>query len=176
MTSAKKSDPKLWEKVKEEVTESGKGGKPGQWSARKAQMAVQEYKHEGGGFEGKKTEDNSLVQWEKEDWGTKSGKKSLETGERYLPKKAREKLSDEEYKRSTAKKRADTRKGRQFSKQPKDVAEKASSARKTGKAAASRSRAGEVTKAQLMDEARRKGVPGRSRMSKGELERAVAKA
>jgi hypothetical protein len=176
MTSAKKTDPKLWEKVKEEITESDKGGRPGQWSARKAQMAVQEYKHEGGGFEGKKSDDNSLVQWEKEDWGTKSGKKSLETGERYLPKKAREKLSDEEYKRSTAKKRADTKKGRQFSKQPKDVAAKASSSAKTGKAAAARSRAGEATKAQLMDEARRKNVPGRSRMSKSELQRAVAKA
>ncbi len=176
MTSAKKTDPKLWEKVKEEITDSDKGGRPGQWSARKAQMAVQEYKHEGGGYAGEKSDDNSLVQWEKEDWGTRSGKKSLETGERYLPKKAREKLSDEDYKRTTAKKRADTRKGRQFSKQPKDVAEKASSARKTGKAAASRSRAGEATKAQLMDEARRKNVPGRSKMSKVELERAIAKA
>ncbi len=56
--TAKKTDPKLWEKVKEEVTEGDKGGKPGQWSARKAQMAVQEYKHEGGGYEGKKSEDN----------------------------------------------------------------------------------------------------------------------
>jgi hypothetical protein len=41
--TAKKSDPKLWEKVKKDVTRSSKGGKPGQWSARKAQMAVQEY-------------------------------------------------------------------------------------------------------------------------------------
>ena len=41
--SAEKTDPKLWEKVKAEVTKDGKGGKPGQWSARKAQMAVAEY-------------------------------------------------------------------------------------------------------------------------------------
>ena len=166
--TAKKTDPKLWEEVKDEITRSNKGGDPGEWSARKAQMAVQEYKKRGGGYEGKKTADNHLQHWQEEDWGTKSGKPSGETGERYLPKEAREKLTDEEYKRTTAKKRADTRKGKQFSAQPKDVAEKTASARKTGKG-----NGGEVTKAQLMDEARRKGVEGRSKMSKAELEKAV---
>ncbi len=38
---SKKNDPKLWEKVKEDVTAGERGGRPGQWSARKAQMAVQ---------------------------------------------------------------------------------------------------------------------------------------
>lgn len=70
----------------------------------------------------------SLDKWTKEDWGTKSGKNSTQgkkaTGERYLPRKAREALSDKEYARSTAKKRAAIRKGKQHSKQPKDVAEK----------------------------------------------------
>ena len=46
------------------------------------------------------------------------------TGERYLPKKARESLTDDEYNRSTARKRAAIRKGKQFSKQPEDVAKK----------------------------------------------------
>ena len=73
---------------------------------------------------------NSLDNWTKEDWGTKSGKNSTQgknaTGERYLPKKAREALTDKEYARSTAKKRAAVRKGQQFSKQPKDVAKKTS--------------------------------------------------
>ena len=73
---------------------------------------------------------NSLDSWTKEDWGTKSGKNSTQgkkaSGERYLPKKAREALTDEEYNRSTAKKRAAARKGQQFSKQPKDVANKTS--------------------------------------------------
>ena len=49
---------------------------------------------------------NSLDNWTKEDWGTKSGKNSTQgkkaTGERYLPEKAREALTDEEYNRSTA--------------------------------------------------------------------------
>lgn len=67
----------------------------------------------------------SLDSWTKEDWGTKSGKNSTQgkeaTGERYLPRKAREALSDSEYKRTSAKKRAAAR---QHSKQPEDVAKK----------------------------------------------------
>ena len=70
----------------------------------------------------------SLSNWTKEEWGTKSGKNSTQgpkaTGERYLPKKARAALSDEEYSRSSAKKRASIRKGEQHSRQPDDVAKK----------------------------------------------------
>ena len=70
----------------------------------------------------------SLDKWTSEEWGTKSGKNSTQgkkaTGERYLPKKARESLSDEEYNRSTARKRAATRKGQQHSRQPDDIAKK----------------------------------------------------
>ena len=167
---AEKRDPKLWEKVKTKVTRADKGGRPGQWSARKAQLATQEYKHEGGGYKGRKSSDNHLQQWTEEEWGTKSGKKSLETGERYLPKKARKHLSPEEYRETTAKKRADTRRGKQFSAQPKDVARKTASDRKTGHAGASRG----PTKAELMKQARAKQVPGRSKMSKAELQKAVA--
>ena len=76
----------------------------------------------------KSASQQSLDKWTKEDWGTKSGKNSTQgknaTGERYLPRKAREALSDKEYARSTAKKRAAMRKGKQHSKQPKGVAEK----------------------------------------------------
>ena len=70
----------------------------------------------------------SLSNWTKEEWGTKSGKNSTQgkkaTGERYLPKKAREALTDEEYNRSSAKKRASMRKGQQHSKQPDEIAKK----------------------------------------------------
>ena len=161
--TAKKTDPELWEKVKEEVTEGDKGGKPGQWSARKAQLAVHEYKEEGGGYEGKKSADNHLAQWTREDWGTKSGKESGKTGERYLPKKAREKLSDEEYKRTSDKKRADTKKGKQHSSQPNDVAEK------TGKA-----RLEEMTVKELKKRAAAQEVNGRSGMRKAELVEALS--
>ncbi len=182
--TAKKTDPKFWDKVKTRVTKSEKGGKPGQWSARKAQIATAEYKKEGGGYAGKKAADNHLQQWTDEEWGTKSGKESGKTGERYLPKKARESLTDEEYAASTAKKRADTRKGKQFSKQPKAAAEKAAAAREDGKSAKASGRGGskgsgkgggktETTKAELMRKARAQNVPGRSRMSKAQLEHAV---
>ena len=130
---AKRTDEKLWEKVKARVTKGSKGGDAGEWSARKAQLAVSEYKKAGGGYEGGKSADNSLTQWTKEDWGTKSGKKSGETHERYLPRKAREELSDGEYARTTAAKRRDTAKGKQFSSQPEDVARKTAKARDTGK-------------------------------------------
>ena len=162
--TAKKSDPALWDKVKEEVTAGDKGGKPGQWSARKAQMAVQEYKHEGGGYEGRKSEDNHLVQWEEEDWGTKSGKPSGETGERYLPKEARESLTPADYKRTTQKKRRDSRKGLQHSAQPKDVAEKTAEARHHD---------AHESKAELYRRAKAKDIPGRSKMTRDELKAAL---
>ena len=66
----------------------------------------------------------SLLSWGKEDWGTKSGKASGKTGERYLPKAARESLSDSEYASTTAKKRKDTAAGKQHSTQPKKIADK----------------------------------------------------
>jgi len=66
----------------------------------------------------------SLRSWTKQDWGTKSGKPSGETGERYLPKAAREALSPAEYAATTKAKREGTRRGRQFVKQPKAIAKK----------------------------------------------------
>ena len=70
----------------------------------------------------------SLKKWTDAKWGTKSGKPSTQgpkaTGERYLPKKAREALSPSEYAATTAKKRKDTKAGKQFSKQPPKIAKK----------------------------------------------------
>ena len=74
---------------------------------------------------------SSLKDWTKQKWRTKSGKKSSETGERYLPEKAIKALSPQEYAASTRKKRADTKKGKQFSKQPKRIAKKTRQYRKT---------------------------------------------
>ena len=71
-----------------------------------------------------KKSQKSLRAWTKQDWGTKSGKPSAETGERYLPKKAREALSSQEYAATTKAKREGTKRGRQFVKQPKKIAEK----------------------------------------------------
>ena len=123
--------PELRERIKNRVMAGTKGGKAGQWSARKAQIVAQEYKKAGGGYTGAKTsKQKSLSKWTKEEWGTKSGKPSTQgkkaTGERYLPKKARESLSAAEYAKTSAKKREDLRKGKQFSKQPKSIAKKTS--------------------------------------------------
>tara|TARA_R100000329_G_C7557015_1_gene196949 strand:+ start:368 stop:613 length:246 start_codon:yes stop_codon:yes gene_type:complete len=77
-----------------------------------------------------KKSQRSLKAWTKQKWRTKSGKKSSETGERYLPEKAIKALSSSEYAATTRKKRADTKKGKQHSKQPKKIAKKTRSYRK----------------------------------------------
>ena len=81
-----------------------------------------------------KKSQKSLKNWTKQKWRTKSGKPSTQgkkaTGERYLPEKAIKSLSDKEYAATTRKKRADTKKGKQHSKQPKTVAKKTSRHRK----------------------------------------------
>ena len=66
----------------------------------------------------------SLVDWGKQKWRTKSGKKSSVTGERYLPENAIRALTPAEYAATTKKKREDTKKGKQHSSQPKKVAKK----------------------------------------------------
>ena len=71
-----------------------------------------------------KASQKSLKDWTKEKWGTKSGKPSAKTGERYLPKKARDSLSSAEYAATTAAKRKGTAAGKQFVKQPKEIAKK----------------------------------------------------
>ena len=124
-----RSDEPKWKRIVASVKAGTKGGKAGQWSARKAQLATQRYKKSGGSYSGPKTESQkSLSKWTKEKWGTKSGKNSTQgkkaTGERYLPKKAREALSKKEYAKTSAKKRKDTKAGKQFSKQPKKIAKK----------------------------------------------------
>ena len=78
-----------------------------------------------------KKSQRSLVNWTKRKWRTKSGKKSSETGERYLPSAAIESLTPAEYAATSRKKRADTKKGKQHSKQPKKIAKKTRKYRRT---------------------------------------------
>ncbi len=66
----------------------------------------------------------SLKNWGKQNWRTKSGKPSSKTGERYLPEKAIKALSSSEYARTSAVKRKGTTAGKQFVKQPKSIANK----------------------------------------------------
>jgi hypothetical protein len=71
-----------------------------------------------------KAPQKSLKDWSSQNWRTKSGKPSSETGERYLPEKAIKALTPAEYAATTRAKREATSKGKQFAKQPKKVAAK----------------------------------------------------
>ena len=69
---SKYTKPGLRENIKDRVMAGSKGGKPGQWSARKAQLVAQEYEKEGGGYKGGKgKKQKSLEKWGKEKWMTK---------------------------------------------------------------------------------------------------------
>jgi hypothetical protein len=120
MSVAVKSNPSLWERAKSQA----KAKMGGKHSARAMQLAVSIYKKAGGKYKGAKSSSNKLSKWTKEKWGTKSGKPSGQTGERYLPKKAIKSLSSKEYAATTAAKRKGTKQGKQFVKQPKNIAEK----------------------------------------------------
>tara|TARA_R110000764_G_scaffold60242_2_gene129541 strand:+ start:716 stop:961 length:246 start_codon:yes stop_codon:yes gene_type:complete len=77
-----------------------------------------------------KKSQKSLKSWTKQKWRTKSGKPSSKTGERYLPEKAIKSLSSKEYAATTKAKRAGTKAGKQFVKQPKTIAKKTRKYRK----------------------------------------------
>jgi hypothetical protein len=68
----KYTKPGLRENIKDRVMAGSKGGKPGQWSARKAQLVALQYEKAGGGYKGGKgKEQKNLSKWTKEKWGTK---------------------------------------------------------------------------------------------------------
>jgi hypothetical protein len=71
-----------------------------------------------------KSPQQSLKNWTKQKWRTKSGQPSAKTGERYLPEAAIKSLSPQEYAATTRAKRAGTRAGKQFVKQPKKIQKK----------------------------------------------------
>ncbi|PWY75002.1 hypothetical protein BO70DRAFT_412052 [Aspergillus heteromorphus CBS 117.55] len=116
------TDPELRKEVKEEIHASDKGGKPGQWSARKAQLTAQTYKSRGGDYTTSKDEQKSpqenLSKWSEEDWQTKEGTGAAlqkdGTRKRYLPRKAWEGMSEGEKERTERKKVRGGREGRQF--------------------------------------------------------------
>jgi hypothetical protein len=71
-----------------------------------------------------KNPQQSLKDWGKQKWRTKSGKPSSQTGERYLPEAAIKSLSSAEYAATTKAKRKGTASGKQFVKQPAAIAKK----------------------------------------------------
>ena len=70
--SGKYTKPGMRERIKDRIMAGSKGGKPGQWSARKAQLLAQEYEKSGGDYRGGKGKSQkSLEKWGKEKWMTK---------------------------------------------------------------------------------------------------------
>ena len=69
---SKYTKPGLRERIKDRIMAGSKGGKPGQWSARKAQMVAAAYKKAGGGYKGGKgKKQKDLKRWCKEKWMTR---------------------------------------------------------------------------------------------------------
>lgn len=123
MSSAKKSNPAKWKRIVAAVKAGTKGGRAGQWSARKAQIATARYKKSGGGYKGAKKKSNSLSKWSKQKWRTSDGKPS-KGKKRYLPDAAWKALSSAEKKATNRAKAKGNKKGKQFVKQPKRIAKK----------------------------------------------------
>ena len=116
MSTATKRDPKKWAAAKARAR-AKMGGKH---SARAMQLAVKYYKDAGGSYSGPKKSNNKLRKWGRQKWQY-AGKKGES---RYLPKKAIAALSPSERAATNWKKKADTRAGKQFSKQPKSISNK----------------------------------------------------
>ena len=132
------TDPALRDRLKAEVTAGDKGGRPGQWSARKAQLLAHEYEKAGGGYKGGPTETQEhLNKWTKEKWITSDGKPAERDGvmTRYLPQEAWDKLTPEEKKATEAKKQKGSREGHQFVPNTKEAKEAAKEARDGGEEA-----------------------------------------
>lgn len=106
----KYTDPELREKIKSQIQDSSKGGRKGQWSARKSQLLVQEYERQGGGYtsDERDEEQRSLERWGEQDWQTRGGDADArgEDGtRRYLPDVAWKLLTPKEREQADAAKK-----------------------------------------------------------------------
>jgi len=127
MSAAVKSNPQLWQDVVLEVKNSSLAGTAGTWNARKAQHAVRIYKERGGGYRGKRSDQNSLAIWTKEEWGYIDEKK----GNRYLPAKVRKSLTAEEAATENRRKKRATAAGQSRAKYSDSVVRKVRRSRKS---------------------------------------------
>jgi hypothetical protein len=165
----KYTKPELRRKLKERIRASDKGGRPGQWSARKSQLLVQAYEKHGGGYRGAENREarKSLEDWQSGEWQTSGGSAEADRGatmKRYLPAEAWARLSPAERAQAERAKRRAEKEGRQRAKWPPAVRRVM---RQLGRESAS--------KAELYERAKELGVEGRSQMSRAELERAIAR-
>jgi len=173
----KYTKPDLRREIKDELMASDKGGREGQWSARKAQLLVQEYERRGGGYKGDKDSDaKSLEQWTEQQWQTADGSAYADDGERmkrYLPKRAWDLLSDEEKEQAKQKKHQGDSEGKQFVENT--IAAKAARAYVDHGDASelSESQFLRLQKDELSEIAGQIELDGRSKMNKEELAKAI---
>jgi len=138
----KYTKPALRERLKSAIMRGSKGGKKGEWSARKAQMLTQAYNRAGGGYRGgKSAAQKSLKKWTGEKWRTSDKKPAIrktKSGKtitkRYLPDKAWSKLTPAQKKATDKKKVAGSKKGKQVVKNTKAASKASRTVRKRGKA------------------------------------------
>jgi hypothetical protein len=107
------TDPELRARLKEEIKAGDRGGRPGQWSARKSQLLVSEYEGQGGGYrhEGERTDSQRhLEQWTGQDWHAADGDAGARVDDgstrRYLPDAAWQLLTAEEQRATDRTKRS----------------------------------------------------------------------
>ena len=115
MASAKKTKPALWKRIVASVKRGSKGGRSGQWSARKAQLATARYKKAGGGYRGAKSSKNKLTKWSKQKWDYVSkgdAKKPRAKRGRYLPASVRKSLTPSQKAATNRRKRAANKAGK----------------------------------------------------------------
>ena len=109
--------PEVRERIKKRIMAGDKGGKAGQWSARKAQLVAMEYRKAGGGYRGglRKTQ-RSLNKWTRQKWTTSDGKPAIRKGgtRRYLPSTAWSRLTPAQRAATNRKKIIGSRQGNQF--------------------------------------------------------------
>ena len=148
-----------------------KGGKPGQWSARKSQLLVHEYEKQGGGYlnDEKDAAAKSLEQWTENDWQTSDGTAEADGAKgmaRYLPRDAWALLTADSRKKANQTKEQKDEQGKQFADYPDIV-------QRTLVEIGALSEGKGLTKEEIMDRAQELDVEGRSTMNKEELKKAV---
>ena len=127
--------PELRNNLKKRIMSGSDGGKPGQWSARKAQLLALAYRKAGGGYRGKPSKSQqSLKKWTKERWATLDGKPAYRKGKmsRYLPAKAWARLTPAQRRATVAKKLEGSKRGEQFVSNTRSAARASANARKSG--------------------------------------------
>jgi hypothetical protein len=170
----KYTKPDLRREIKEELMQSDKGGKPGEWSARKSQLLVQEYEKRGGGYKKDKKDEaaKSLEKWTDQNWQTRDGKAAADRKDgmhRYLPENAWALLTDAaQQKANNTKKKVDN--------MDEQIADWPEVVKRVMVEIGAIDGSEGLTKDELYDRAQELEVEGRSNMNKTELKEAIIKA